>query len=118
VATPEGIQVYEDGQMRRDFIHVRDVAGANAAVLAAELPAGFRAYNTASGQARTIGTVAAAVARAAGGRAPVTCTGYSRPDDVRHLVATPAALMRAVPWRPAVEFEAGLSELVAETVPA
>src|ERR1700722_6921634 len=58
-------RVFEDGAQRRDFVHVRDVAGATAA--AAETLAGrhaplgpgaLRAYNVGSGTPRTVGALA------------------------------------------------------------
>ena len=59
-------QVFEDGAQRRDFVHVRDVA--TATVLALEATAGqeapTRAYNAGSGTVRTVGDMAAALARA------------------------------------------------------
>ncbi|GIJ43853.1 UDP-glucose 4-epimerase [Virgisporangium aliadipatigenens] len=79
--------VFEDGGQRRDFVHVRDVARANVAALEAA-PPGFRAYNIASGRPCTIGDVAASLARACGGPAPVV-TGRFRAGDVRHIVAAP-----------------------------
>jgi dTDP-L-rhamnose 4-epimerase len=44
----EAPRVFEDGRQRRDFVHVRDVAGANRASLGAVgsmAPGAFRAYN-------------------------------------------------------------------------
>ena len=56
-------QVFEDGGQRRDFVHVGDVARANLAALEAITPAGaLTAYNVASGEPRTIGEMASALA--------------------------------------------------------
>src|SRR4029078_1696513 len=50
-------KVYEDGQQRRDFVHVRDVAAAT--VLACEQhTSGVRAFNVGSGTPRTAAGVA------------------------------------------------------------
>lgn len=80
-------RVFEDGRQTRDFVHVHDVAAANVAAVDRALP-GFSAFNVCSGQPVTIGEVAATLARAYGGPAPVV-TGEYRPGDVRHIVADP-----------------------------
>src|SRR5215468_3709271 len=74
--------VFEDGGQRRDFVHVRDVAGANA--LALESPAVSGAFNVASGEPHTVGEMAVALAEAYGGPSPVVTGGY-RLGDVRHI---------------------------------
>ena len=77
-------QVFEDGQQRRDFVHVQDVA--NAFVLALEAPkiAGG-VYNIGSGLAVTIGEVAAEIALAMG-RSDLRpeFLNKSRAGDIRH----------------------------------
>ncbi|MGA8116171.1 MAG: NAD-dependent epimerase/dehydratase family protein, partial [Actinocatenispora sp.] len=82
----EAPRVFEDGGQRRDFVHVRDVAAANLAALAGTADgAGFRAFNVASGDPRTVGDMASALAGAFGGPEPVVTGGY-RLGDVRHVV--------------------------------
>jgi dTDP-L-rhamnose 4-epimerase len=100
--------VYEDGRPTRDFIHVADVAAANVAALGWS-GRGMRAFNVASGDPHSILDVAAALAEAAGGRAPVV-TGKYRVGDVRDIVASPARIIRDLGWRPAVDFRAGVKE--------
>jgi dTDP-L-rhamnose 4-epimerase len=108
VARGEPPLVFEDGGPRRDFVHVRDVAAANAAALS-WTGSGFRAFNVASGEPRSIGQLAATVAAAAGAPEPVITGGY-RVGDVRHIVASPARLMAELGWRPAVDFHTGMTE--------
>ncbi|CAN5189119.1 NAD-dependent epimerase/dehydratase family protein [soil metagenome] len=106
----EAPRVFEDGAQRRDFVHVRDVASANLAALEAPAGAGgFRAYNVGSGAVHTIGELAAALARNAGGPAPVV-TGEYRLGDVRHITASSARLRAELGWLPAVDFETGMRE--------
>jgi dTDP-L-rhamnose 4-epimerase len=105
-------QVFEDGGQRRDFVHVRDVAAANRVAIEqlAGLAGGeFRAYNVGSGDPRTIGDVAAALAAAYGGPAPVT-TGEYRLGDVRHITASSARIAAELGWRAKVPFAAGIAE--------
>ncbi|MFI8389433.1 NAD-dependent epimerase/dehydratase family protein [Streptomyces sp. NPDC085540] len=110
-------RVFEDGGQRRDFVHVRDVAAANAVALehlaraaAGARAAGFTAYNVGSGDPRTVGDMAGALAAACGGPAPVV-TGEYRLGDVRHITADSARLRRELGWRPAVPFAAGMAEV-------
>ncbi|GAA5020854.1 NAD-dependent epimerase/dehydratase family protein [Kitasatospora paranensis] len=115
LARGEAPRVFEDGGQRRDFVHVADVARANAAALASVggRPAGTaRAYNVGSGEVRTVGAMARALARAYGGPAP-RVTGEYRLGDVRHVTADSARLRAELAWRPAVPFEAGMAEFAA-----
>ncbi|MFE9480506.1 NAD-dependent epimerase/dehydratase family protein [Streptomyces spororaveus] len=123
LARGEAPRVFEDGGQRRDFVHVRDVAAANAVALESLVPQaadtdtapgpgpeGFTAYNVGSGDPRTVGDMAAALAAACGGPDPVV-TGEYRLGDVRHITADSARLRRELDWRPAVPFAEGMAEL-------
>jgi dTDP-L-rhamnose 4-epimerase len=95
-------RVFEDGGQRRDFVHVRDIAAANLAALAATATeAGWRAYNIASGRPATVAELATTLARATGGPAPVI-TGQFRLADVRHVVASPARAEAELGFRAAI----------------
>ncbi len=76
----------------RDFVHVSDVARANALAVeqVADLPSDtFAAYNICSGEPVAIAEVATMIA-AAGDNAPApVVTGQFRSGDVRHIVASP-----------------------------
>ena len=116
VADGGTIGVYEDGLMRRDFIHVRDIAGANLAAIEAvsadvARPA-YRAYNVATGTPTTVFDLAATMARIAGAPEPVL-TGACRFDDVRHIVARPDRIAAELGWRARVPLAEGLTEFVA-----
>jgi dTDP-L-rhamnose 4-epimerase len=101
-------QVYEDGMQMRDFVHVADVARADAlAVDAVEHSGpGFTAYNICSGRPVSILGVARAVA--GDGPAPEV-TGRFRLGDVRHVVASPAKAERELGFRARVTPEDGLA---------
>ncbi|MFG3137308.1 NAD-dependent epimerase/dehydratase family protein [Streptomyces sp. NPDC048211] len=112
LARGESPRVFEDGGQRRDFIHVRDVAAANAVALeavAARGPGTFAAYNTGSGRPHTIGEMAAALASAHGGPAPVV-TGEYRLGDVRHVTADSRRLREELGWKPEVGFAEGMAQ--------
>jgi len=102
-------QVFEDGGQVRDFVHVDDVAAANVAAVerVGDHPTGVTPYNVCSGRPRTIGQLAAALADAVGGAAPVT-TGLHRRADVRHVVASPEAAAVGLGFRAGVSPDEGL----------
>jgi dTDP-L-rhamnose 4-epimerase len=112
LARGEAPRVFEDGGQRRDFVHVTDVAAANVLALsgAGEVSEGcLRAYNVGSGEPHTVGELAAALARACGGHAPVT-TGEYRLGDVRHITASSRRLRDDLGWKPEVRFVDGVAE--------
>jgi dTDP-L-rhamnose 4-epimerase len=115
----EAPRVFEDGRQRRDFVHVRDIASANLAAIewtAAGNDGGaggvFRAFNVGSGTVHTIGDMADALSRAAGGPAPIV-TGQYRLGDVRHITASSDRLRTELGWQPSVSFEDGMVEFAA-----
>jgi dTDP-L-rhamnose 4-epimerase len=109
-------RVFEDGGQRRDFVHVRDVAAANLAALdwVEGCEAGCaRAFNVGSGVVRTVGELATALARAAGGPEPVV-TGQYRLGDVRHITASSERARRELGWSAVMPFEDGMREFAFE----
>ncbi|MET7289338.1 NAD-dependent epimerase/dehydratase family protein [Streptomyces sp. NPDC005573] len=113
LARGEAPRVFEDGRQRRDFVHVRDVAAANATALEAEAATGaLTVYNTGSGEPHTVGEMARALADAHGGPAPVV-TGEYRLGDVRHVTADSARLRAGLGWKPEVGFADGMREFAA-----
>jgi dTDP-L-rhamnose 4-epimerase len=102
-------QVMEDGRQRRDFVHVTDVARAN--LLALDAPGEeLVAVNVCSGEPRTVGDLAGALAAAMGGPAPVV-VGGARPADVRHVVASPQRAADLLGFRASVGFTEGVQAL-------
>ncbi|MBW8794238.1 MAG: NAD-dependent epimerase/dehydratase family protein [Streptomyces sp.] len=110
LARGEAPRVYEDGRQRRDFVHVRDVAAANAVALeAGAAPGALTAYNTGSGEPHTVGEMARALAEAHGGPLPVV-TGEYRLGDVRHITADSARLRAGLGWKAEIGFAEGMRE--------
>ena len=112
-------QVFEDGQQRRDFIHVSDIAaatiaatGLTSAATAVTSDEVVRTYNVGSGQVRTIGEMATSLAAAFGAPAPMV-TGRYRLGDVRHITADSTRLHRELELPTPIELPDGLAGLVA-----
>jgi len=102
--------VFEDGGQRRDFVHVRDVAAANLAALAAtDSLAGFEAFNVASGRPATVGEMAVALSDAMNGPAP-RVTGAFRAGDVRHVVASPRRAASELAFKARIQLAEGIAE--------
>ena len=107
--------VFEDGGQLRDFVHVTDVAAANAAALGAlETLAGgsFRSYNVGSGTPHTVGDMARSLCTASGGTLTPTVTGRYRLGDVRHIMADSSRARREFRWSATVPFEEGMRRFV------
>jgi dTDP-L-rhamnose 4-epimerase len=104
--------VFEDGQQRRDFVHVKDVA--RAFHLAMTVPgARQQVINVGSGRSYTVADVARLLA-AALGRPELTpeITGRARTGDIRHCFADIGRAQEVLGFVPAHQLEADLDELV------
>jgi dTDP-L-rhamnose 4-epimerase len=106
--------VFEDGGQLRDFVHVRDVARSNAIALESRTAA-RGSFNIATGHPRSVREMASALADAYGPDAPrPETTGAYRLGDVRHVFASPRRAADVLGFTAAVDFEAGLRELLDE----
>ena len=103
--------IFEDGNQRRDFVHVTDVA--RACRLALETPAAAgQVINVGSGDSRSVLEVAQALA-AATDKTQLTphITGKYRAGDIRHCFADIGLARRLLGFQPQVRFEDGIAEL-------
>jgi dTDP-L-rhamnose 4-epimerase len=101
-------RVFEDGGQMRDFVHVDDVAAANAAAVEANL-GGFTAFNICSGRPISILEVATELCETRGDVPPLVTAQY-RSGDVRHIVADPAKASGLLGFQAAVDPRDGLRE--------
>jgi dTDP-L-rhamnose 4-epimerase len=105
-------RVFEDGQQRRDFVSVDDVARANrCALLAPDEVSGC--FNVASGEPHTVLEMAEAVASSVGAPgspiAPEVVGGH-RLGDVRHVFASPARARAQLGFEAITTFEDGMAD--------
>jgi dTDP-L-rhamnose 4-epimerase len=99
------IDVYEDGQIGRDFVFIEDVVDACVAALRTP-PESKRVLDVGSGVATTILEAAQAIARMHGAPEP-QISGKFRNGDVRWAVAETADLSAQLGVRATVDFETG-----------
>ena len=104
--------VFEDGRQRRDFVSVHDVA--RACRLALEVPdAAGEVLNIGSGRSIDVLGVAGEMAKALGiDDLPPEITGKSRTGDIRHCFADITRAGEVLGYRPQVELQDGMEELV------
>jgi dTDP-L-rhamnose 4-epimerase len=110
-------QVTEDGNQRRNFVHVDDVARANVCALMndkVEPPNGLAnaAFNIASPLSRTVGEMAEELSRSFGAdpQSPLwpAVTGKYRLGDVRHVYASTAAAVTGLGFTASTSFAEGM----------
>ncbi len=101
------ITIYGDGSQTRDFIHVRDIAGAILLALAAEEPGIF---NTASGKETSLLALRDMLAKENKG-ACETRNEPARKGDITRSIADISAARRILGFEPSVTLEEGIGEL-------
>ena len=111
IANGEPPMIFEDGQQRRDFVHVGDVA--RAFLLALDHPnAVGEVFNIGSGEDRTVEQVARLQAASMGrGDLVPEITDKARAGDIRHNIPDLAKARRELGYVPRQDFAAGLAEL-------
>jgi dTDP-L-rhamnose 4-epimerase len=103
--------VFEDGEQKRDFVHVKDVARAFATVLESEERI-WEVFNVGSGQAVSINQVARTLARHLRKNIAPQILNQYRVGDIRHCFADISKLRQAFDLVPEHDFEEGMEELI------
>lgn len=104
--------IFEDGEQRRDFVSVHDVANACALALGTDkIDQGV--YNIGSGHSYSVREVAEQLARQLGREIRPEVTGRFRVGDIRHCFADISRARAELGYTPEVSFERGLAELTA-----
>jgi len=111
IANGQAPMVFEDGQQRRDFVHVRDVARAFLLALDRREADG-EVFNVGSGEDRTVEEVARLQA-AAMGRPDLEpeLAGKARAGDIRHCIPDLTKAREVLGYRAQEDFGEGLAEL-------
>ncbi len=105
------LNIFEDGQMVRDFVFVDDVVDACAAAIASE-QAISRPLDIGSGEAATILEAARILLDCLGGAADnFRISGDFRLGDIRYACADIAPACTSLPWTPRVGLREGLRQL-------
>jgi len=103
--------IFEDGQQRRDFVHVSDVVQACSLALSSARAPG-RVFNVGSGRDYTVSEIARAMAEVTGkSHIQPEITGKCRVGDIRHCFADIRLATQELGYRPQVGLEQGLREL-------
>jgi len=104
-------QLFEDGRPARDLVHVSDVV--RAFVAAGEYEArGFQPLAIGTGQSVTISEVASRLTSKIEPAALPEISGEWRAGDIRSALADAGAAAAKLSWRPDIDLDAGLEELV------
>jgi dTDP-L-rhamnose 4-epimerase len=103
--------IFEDGEQRRDFVSVRDIA--TACTLALDRPqVGDEVINVGSGTSVTVCEIAQRLAKILGKEEiEPEVTGECRVGDIRHCFADVTKARELLAFEPSVRLEDGMSEL-------
>jgi dTDP-L-rhamnose 4-epimerase len=103
--------IFEDGEQRRDFVHVSDVARAFADALVLPQAAGGT-FNIGSGRDRSVTEVARELARAMGKNAiEPEILGKTRIGDIRHCFCDTSLASAKLGFTARQDFGDGLADL-------
>lgn len=103
--------IFEDGEQRRDFVSVHDVARACALALERDEAAG-RAVNVGSGESITVREIAQRLARVTDREeVEAEVTGRYRVGDIRHCFADITMAREVLGYEPQILLDDGMAEL-------
>lgn len=104
------ILIFEDGNQKRDFVHVSDIARASR--LALESSAGYEVFNIGSGNAYTINEIAGKLSNILNKQDIAhEISGKYRVGDIRHCFSDISKAQKMLGYQPKVTLDQGLIEL-------
>jgi dTDP-L-rhamnose 4-epimerase len=104
--------IFEDGNQSRDFIHVRDVARVNLVCLESSLE-GQYALNVGCGHRISVNQIAEILIRKLNAQVAPNPVYKFREGDIRHCYSDSIAITRLLGYKPEIDFETGLDDLMA-----
>lgn len=102
--------IFEDGEQKRDFVSVKDVAKACRLALEVE-EAAYEVFNIGSGNSYTVNEIAQKLSKTMGVEVEQNVTGEYRVGDIRHCFGDISKAKQILGFEPEVSFEEGLKEL-------
>lgn len=102
--------IYEDGQQRRDLVHVSDLVQANLLVMEND-QANYQAYNVGTGNSLSILDIAHVLCQQINSRIEPEIVNQFRAGDTRHCFPDMSRLC-ALGYAPKTNLEKGISELI------
>lgn len=105
------INVYEDGNESRDFVHVEDIVSALTLAMHADVMPGA-CYNVGSGMPTSLLDLANTLVSLSGTTAPIRISGDYRLGDIRHCFADMSTISRDLGFQPVVDLNTGLQRFV------
>jgi dTDP-L-rhamnose 4-epimerase len=106
------INLYEDGQESRDFVHVSDVAHAVVLGVSGDGADG-NTLNVGSGQPTTVEQIAVLLKERLGAETQPVISGQYRLGDIRHGYADTTAIHKQLGFVPEISLDQGLDRFVA-----
>lgn len=103
--------VFEDGEQRRDFVHVSDVVNAFVTALEIDRPM-WEVFNMGSGKSVTVNEIAFTLARLLKKNIAPTILNKYRVGDIRHCFGDITKIADRLGVRPQRDFEKGMAELI------
>jgi dTDP-L-rhamnose 4-epimerase len=103
--------VFEDGEQRRDFVHVSDVADAFGGFLESDQPI-WDTFNVGSGRSVTVNEIARTLARLLHKNIAPEILQKSRVGDVRHCFPDVSKIRKQLGMEPRRGFDEGMAELI------
>ncbi|USX55959.1 NAD-dependent epimerase/dehydratase family protein [Lentzea sp. HUAS12] len=103
--------IFGDGAQTMDFVHVHDIARAN--ILAAKAPVTDAVYNIASSKETSLKELALALLAAMDSDLPLEHGPERKVNGVTRRLADISLAARELGWKPEIEMDGGLRDLVA-----
>lgn len=103
--------IFEDGNQTRDFVSVFDIADINYKILSDDR-GNWQFFNVGTGHPIKVKNVCEIIARLMNKNIQPSITNQFRKKDVRHCFADITKIKNTLGWKPKVQFEKGIKEVI------